>query len=87
MLGSRARITGWCCQCADESTGGWDGSDAELWQAFAWCGRTCGSVGFRVSDRGLFYPGVDFRLARDISVLVAGARTGILEVGRDGELV
>jgi hypothetical protein len=47
---SRGR-TGWCCPSSGGSTEGWGGSASELLQAFAWCGRTCGSAKGQYSGR------------------------------------
>jgi hypothetical protein len=44
--------TGWCCQFGGESTEAQGGSASAPWQASAWFGKTCGSVGEEsVSDR------------------------------------
>jgi len=40
------RRTGWCCPFAGGSTGGSGGSASALWQASAWYGKTCDSVGY-----------------------------------------
>lgn len=47
----RQRRTGSCCLFVDVSTVGWDGFASELWQVFASCGMTCGTVTVSVSNR------------------------------------
>lgn len=42
--GGRGSRTGWCYQSSFGSIAGWVCSASGLWQASAWCGRTCGSV-------------------------------------------
>jgi hypothetical protein len=37
--------TGWCCQFGGESTEAQGGSASAPWQASAWFGKTCGSIG------------------------------------------